>query len=84
MGGGGGGTLGFFVGECPAGTLESLIYTRASSAEFCYPILGLTPCLSRRRLNEKWQACMYALSRAINCLILTSIKTTDFRLNPNF
>ena len=25
--------------ECAAGTLELLTYTRASSAEFCYPIL---------------------------------------------
>ena len=35
----GGGTLGISGWECAAGTLESLTYTRASSAEFCYPIL---------------------------------------------
>ena len=38
-GGGGGGTLGIFGWGCAAGTLEALAYTRASSAEFCYPIL---------------------------------------------
>ena len=37
--GGGGGTLGISGWECAAGTLEPLTYTRASSAEFCYPIL---------------------------------------------
>ena len=36
---GGGGTLGIFGWGCAAGTLEPLTYTRASSAEFCYPIL---------------------------------------------
>ena len=35
----GGGTLGISVWGCAAGTLEPLTYTRASSAEFCYPIL---------------------------------------------
>ena len=35
----GGGTLGFSGWGCAAGTLEPLTYTRASSAEFCYPIL---------------------------------------------
>ena len=35
----GGGTLGISGWGCAAGTLESLAYTRASSAEFCYPIL---------------------------------------------
>ena len=35
--GGGGGTLGISGGGCAAGTLEPLTYTRASSAEFCYP-----------------------------------------------
>ena len=34
-----GGTLGPFGWGCAAGTLEPLAYTRASSAEFCYPIL---------------------------------------------
>ena len=38
-GGGEGGTLGIFGWECAAGTLEPLFYTRASSAEFCYPLL---------------------------------------------
>ena len=38
-GGWGGGTLGFSGWGCAAGTLEPLTYTRASSAEFCYPIL---------------------------------------------
>ena len=36
---GGGGTLGLFGWGCAAGTLEPLAYTRASSSEFCYPIL---------------------------------------------
>ena len=36
---GGGGTLGTSGWGCAAGTLEPLTYTRASSAEFCYPIL---------------------------------------------
>ena len=36
---GGGGTLGIYWWGCAAGTLEPLTYTRASSAEFCYPIL---------------------------------------------
>ena len=36
---GGGGTLGISGWGCVAGTLEPLTYTRASSAEFCYPIL---------------------------------------------
>ena len=34
-----GGTLGISGWGCAAGTLEPLTYTRASSAEFCYPIL---------------------------------------------
>ena len=38
-----GGTLRIFVWGCAAWTLEALAYTRASSAEFCYPILDLTP-----------------------------------------
>ena len=37
--GGGGSTLGISGWGCAAGTLELLSYTRASSAEFCYPIL---------------------------------------------
>ena len=37
--GGEGGTLGISGWGCAAGTLEPLTYTRASSAEFCYPIL---------------------------------------------
>ena len=36
---GGGGTLGISGWGCAAGTLEPLTYTRASSAEFCHPIL---------------------------------------------
>ena len=36
---GGGGTLGISGWGCAAGTLEPLTYTRASSTEFCYPIL---------------------------------------------
>ena len=39
---GGGGTLGISGWGCAAGTLEPISYTRASSAEFCYPILELT------------------------------------------
>ena len=35
----GGGTLGISGWGCAAGTLEPLTYTRASSAEFCYPML---------------------------------------------
>ena len=42
-GGGGGGTLGISGWGCAVGTLEPLPYTKASSAEFCYPILELTP-----------------------------------------
>ena len=34
-----GGTLRISGWGCAAGTLEPLTYTRASSAEFCYPIL---------------------------------------------
>ena len=34
-----GGTLGISGWGCAAGTLQPLTYTRASSAEFCYPIL---------------------------------------------
>ena len=34
-----GGTLGIFGWGCATGTLEPLAYTRASSSEFCYPIL---------------------------------------------
>ena len=34
-----GGTLGISGWGCAAGTLGPLTYTRASSAEFCYPIL---------------------------------------------
>ena len=41
--GGGGGTLGISGWGCAAGSLEPLTYTRASSAEFCYPILEQTP-----------------------------------------
>ena len=36
---GAGGTLGISGWGCAAGTLGPLTYTRASSAEFCYPIL---------------------------------------------
>ena len=36
---GGGGSLGISGWGCAAGTLEPLTYTRASSAEFCHPIL---------------------------------------------
>ena len=35
----GGGTLGISGWGFAAGTVEPLTYTRASSAEFCYPIL---------------------------------------------
>ena len=40
-GGGGGDFKNFWVGMCrwDPGTLEPLVYIRASSAEFCYPIL---------------------------------------------
>ena len=38
-GGGGGGILGISGWGCATGTLRPLTYTRASSAEFCYPIL---------------------------------------------
>ena len=38
-GGGGGGTLGISGWGYAAKTLEPLAYTRASSAEFCYPTL---------------------------------------------
>ena len=34
-----GGTLGISGWGCAAGTLEPLTYTRASTAELCYPIL---------------------------------------------
>jgi len=39
VGGSLGGTLRISSWGCAAGTLEPLAYTRASSAEFCYPIL---------------------------------------------
>ena len=39
----GGGNLGIFGWGCATGTLEPLAYTRASSSEFCYPILDYTP-----------------------------------------
>ena len=42
-GGGGGGTLGIVGRGCAAGTMEPLAYTRASSAEFCFPILTILP-----------------------------------------
>ena len=35
----GGGTVGISGWGCAAGSLEPLTLTRASSAEFCYPIL---------------------------------------------
>ena len=38
-----GGTSGISGWGCATGTLETLAYTRASSAEFCYPILEYTP-----------------------------------------
>ena len=38
-GGRGGGILGISGWGCAPGTLEPLTYIRASSAEFCYPIL---------------------------------------------
>ena len=41
--GGEGGTLGIFGWGGATGKLESLAYTRASSSEFCYPVLDLTP-----------------------------------------
>ena len=36
-------TLRLFVWGCAAGTMEPLAYTRASSSQFCHPILDLTP-----------------------------------------
>jgi len=39
----GGDTLGISGWGCAAWTLEPLAYTRASSAESCYPILELAP-----------------------------------------
>ena len=36
---GAGGTLGISWWGCAAGSLEPLTFTKASSAEFCYPIL---------------------------------------------
>ena len=42
-GGGGEKYLGISGWGCAAGTLEPLSYTRASSAEFCYPIQEKTP-----------------------------------------
>ena len=41
-----GGTLGILGWGCVAETLELLAYTRASSAQCCYPILDLTPQIS--------------------------------------
>ena len=41
-----GGTLGISGWGCATGTLEPLTYTRASSAEFCYPILEQTAPIS--------------------------------------
>ena len=38
-----GGTLRNFGWGCAAGTLELLAFTRPSSSDFRYPILGLTP-----------------------------------------
>ena len=35
------GTLGIFEWECAAETMEPSAYTRASSAEFCYPMTKL-------------------------------------------
>ena len=35
----GGGYFRTFLWGCAAGTLDPLAYTRASSSEFCYPIL---------------------------------------------
>ena len=40
------GTLGISGWGCAAETLEPLAYTRASSAEFCYPIPEQTPQIS--------------------------------------
>ena len=37
------GNLGILGWGCATGTLEPLAYTRASSSEFCYPILDYTP-----------------------------------------
>ena len=39
----GGVSLGIVECGCAAGTLEPLAYTRASSSEFCYPILDKNP-----------------------------------------
>ena len=60
----------FWVG-CAAGTLELLTYTRASSAEFCYPILEYIahiwqyppppPALNaikNTNLEALWQTCV--------------------------
>ena len=41
----GGGSLEILVWECASGTSEPLVYTRPISAEFCYPLLELTPKL---------------------------------------
>ena len=43
-----GGTFRNFGWGCAAGTLELLAYTRASSSEFHYPILDLTPQIHPR------------------------------------
>ena len=44
QGGERGGTLGIFGWGCAAGTLEPLAYTRATSAEFFYPLLLRLKC----------------------------------------
>ena len=41
-----GGSLRIFEWGWAAGTLETLVYTGAISAEFCNPILDLTPQIS--------------------------------------
>ena len=110
--GGGEGTEEISGWGCAAGTLEPLAYTRANSAEFCYPILNFpnhsyprvavfqklrslaqsqNKIIYHNRFSlkkgfiiaEQRQACRYALSRQY-CLILTSINTNDFCLNPEF
>ena len=48
-----GGTLGISDWGCAAGTLEPSTYTRANSAEFCYPILLYYPSYPRVAVFHK-------------------------------
>ena len=81
----GGGTLVISGWGCAAGTLEPLAYTRASSAEFCYPILeflksllSYTSCFPE---TEFWHLIISDPVAFYDCHLSTLLRLSRENLN---